>query len=82
MKPLPLLAACGVVVSLALATAARAGPPLSKPHERRDQVALSPADAAAHRNQSSVPRGDLRGDIASNARERDDAQRPRNPNRQ
>ncbi|AIO66599.1 hypothetical protein [Burkholderia oklahomensis] len=76
MKPMSLLKACGIVVSLALAAPSHADQFPPKQHEQRERVARSQAGATAPGARPNVPRGDLRGDIASNARARNDAQRP------
>ncbi|CAJ6905637.1 Uncharacterised protein [Burkholderia pseudomallei] len=78
MKPMSLLTACGVVVSLALAPPSRADQFSPRQHAQREQFARSQANAAAPADaRPNVPRGNLRGDIASNARARNnDAQRP------
>ncbi|AOJ69028.1 MULTISPECIES: hypothetical protein [Burkholderia] len=76
MKPMSLLTACGIVVSLALAAPSRADQFSPKQHGQREQAARTQAGAAARGARPNVPRGDLRGDIASNARARNDAQRP------
>lgn len=68
MKPMSLLAACGIVVSMALALPTHADDRTLPPHgqqERKGKV-----HAPDPRDRQTVPRGDLRGDIASNARAR------------
>ncbi len=78
MKPMSLLTACGVVVSLALAPPTRAAQFSPRPPAPREQFARTHPNAAAPADaRPNVPRGNLRGDIASNARARNnDAQRP------
>lgn len=77
MKPMSPLTACGIVVSLALAAPSRADQFPPRQHGPREQVTRSQADSPSAR--PNVPRGDLRGDITSNARARNDTPRP--PNR-
>ncbi|KWZ55659.1 MULTISPECIES: hypothetical protein [unclassified Burkholderia] len=78
MKPMSLLTACGVVVSLALAAPSRADSFPPRQHGQQEQVTRSQARAAVPSARPNAPRGDLRGDIASNARAHNDAQRPPN----
>ncbi|MBR8177368.1 hypothetical protein [Burkholderia ambifaria] len=71
MKPMSLLVACGIVISLALTGPARADDRGKQPHrqqEHRNSLRQQPPATAS--NRQTVPRGDLRGDIASNARAR------------
>jgi hypothetical protein len=72
MKPMSLLL-CGIAVS-SLAVGAQAQ---HAPHDANRQSESATAQSPAPRNDPhgrqaapSVPRGDLRGDIASNARQR------------
>ncbi|WP_233634396.1 hypothetical protein [Burkholderia cepacia] len=71
MKPMSLLVACGIVISLALSAPARADDRAKPPHRQQDHrnTLRQPPSANAFGRQT-VPRGDLRGDIASNARAR------------
>ncbi|KUZ08015.1 hypothetical protein WL88_26620 [Burkholderia diffusa] len=71
MKPMSLLVACGIVVSLALTAPARADDRAKPPHHQQDhRNTLRQQPPATSLNRPTVPRGDLRGDIASNARAR------------
>ncbi|CAB3747052.1 MULTISPECIES: hypothetical protein [Burkholderia] len=83
MKPMSLLVACGIVISVALSAAAHADDRTKPPHRQQDHRNTlrqpSPANPPARQ---TVPRGDLRGDIASNARARNGSQpsdAPRHP---
>ncbi|WP_321821964.1 MULTISPECIES: hypothetical protein [unclassified Burkholderia] len=83
MKPMSLLVACGIVISLALTAPARADDRAKPPHRQQDhRNTLRQQPPAAPPNRQTVPRGDLRGDIASNARARTGSQPtdlPRHP---
>ncbi|WP_063549168.1 hypothetical protein [Burkholderia territorii] len=71
MKAMSLLVACGIVVSLALTAPARADDRTKPPHRQQDhRNSLRQQSPATPLNRQTVPRGDLRGDIASNARAR------------
>ncbi|WP_322026182.1 hypothetical protein [Burkholderia sp. BCC1977] len=71
MKPMSLLVACGIVISLALTAPARADDRTKPPHHQQDhRNTLRQQPPATPPNRQTVPRGDLRGDIASNARAR------------
>ncbi|MGS0894064.1 hypothetical protein ACVBGC_16240 [Burkholderia stagnalis] len=72
MKPMSLLVACGIVVSLALTAPARADERAKPPHRQQDHrnSLVHQAPPAGPSGRQTVPRGDLRGDIASNARAR------------
>ncbi|WP_029226577.1 hypothetical protein [Burkholderia ubonensis] len=70
MKPMSLLAACGIVVSLALALPAHADDHARQPHRQQEHKGNPHAPPGAEQPNQTVPRGDLRGDIASNARAR------------
>ncbi|CAN0620264.1 conserved exported protein of unknown function [Burkholderia multivorans] len=77
MKPMSLLLACGIVVSLALVTPAHADTHVRQTHGQREQKGNPHAPPApAQNDRQTVPRGDLRGDIASNARARVGLQPP------
>ncbi|HEF4748235.1 TPA: hypothetical protein SAO13_002212 [Burkholderia multivorans] len=83
MKPMSLLVACGIVVSVVLATPVHADDRTKAPRrqDHRNALAHQPPPAAPPDRQT-VPRGDLRGDIASNARARIGSQpndQPRHP---
>ncbi|MGF6778123.1 hypothetical protein [Paraburkholderia sp. GAS334] len=71
MKPMSLLL-CGIVVStLAAPTLAQERPQTWNLHpERPASLKAWQNDAPGHGFTPPTPRGDLRGDIASNARER------------
>ncbi|WP_136898232.1 hypothetical protein [Trinickia terrae] len=74
---------CGVVVSLATVAAQAQHSPRDwgrQPNGTTPQSAPSRDDARSRQLNPTVPRGDLRGDIASNARMRADPSR--NENRQ
>ncbi|AIO33095.1 hypothetical protein NUV26_27335 [Burkholderia pseudomultivorans] len=84
MKTMSLLVACGIVISLALTAPARADDRTKPPHRQQDHrstlMRQQPPGGPAGRQ--TVPRGDLRGDIASNARARvgsPSADMPRHP---
>ncbi|AOK58924.1 hypothetical protein [Burkholderia ubonensis] len=70
MKPMSLLAACGIVVSLALALPAHADDHARQPRRQQEHKGNLHVPPGAEQPNQSVPRGDLRGDIASNARAR------------
>ncbi|MBN3789369.1 hypothetical protein [Burkholderia sp. Ac-20353] len=71
MKTMSLLAACGIVVSLALASPAHADDRNKQPHRQQEHKGnLHTPPGADQSGRQTVPRGDLRGDIASNARAR------------
>ncbi|WP_179403615.1 hypothetical protein [Burkholderia guangdongensis] len=73
MKRMSLLVACGIVVSLVLSAPARADQQNKLPHgqhERQGAPRTPPRPPAATTGHQTVPRGDLRGDIANNARAR------------
>ena len=71
MKPMSLLVACGIVISLALTAPAHADDRAKPPHRQQDhRNTLRQQSPAASPDRQTVPRGDLRGDIASNARAR------------
>lgn len=71
MKPMSLLVACGIVISLALSAPARADDRAKPPHRQQDhRNTLRQPPSANASGRQTVPRGDLRGDIASNARAR------------
>ena len=71
MKPMSLLVACGIVISLALTAPAHADDRAKPPHRQQDhRNTLRQQSPAPQANRQTVPRGDLRGDIASNARAR------------
>ncbi|AJX16209.1 hypothetical protein [Burkholderia ubonensis] len=70
MKPMSLLAACGIVVSLALALPVHADDHARQPHRQEEHKGSLHAPPGAEQSNQTVPRGDLRGDIASNARAR------------
>jgi hypothetical protein len=74
-----LLVACGIVISLALTAPARADDRAKPPHRQQDHRTLRQQPPAASSNRQTVPRGDLRGDIASNARARIGSQAPAMP---
>ncbi|RQU86410.1 hypothetical protein DF133_22920 [Burkholderia cenocepacia] len=77
MKTMSLLVACGIVVSVALAAPAHADDRAKPPHRQQDhRNSLRQPPAANSSNRQTVPRGDLRGDIASNARARIGSQPP------
>ncbi|AJY14002.1 hypothetical protein K6W16_16510 [Burkholderia dolosa] len=83
MRPMSLLVACGIVVSLALTGPAHADERAKPPHRQQDhRNTLRQPPPSAPPNRQTVPRGDLRGDIASNARARIGSQpsyMPRHP---
>ncbi|WP_269506770.1 hypothetical protein [Burkholderia sp. IMCC1007] len=83
MKSMSLLVACGIVISLALTAPAHADDRAKPPHRQQDhRNAQRQQQPVAPPNQQTVPRGDLRGDIASNARARIGSQTsdmPRHP---
>ena len=71
MKSMSLLVACGIVISMALTAPAHADARTTPPprqQEHRNTLRQPPSANASSRQ--TVPRGDLRGDIASNARAR------------
>ncbi|GBH27719.1 hypothetical protein [Burkholderia vietnamiensis] len=71
MKPMSLLVAWGIVISLALTAPARADDRAKPPHRQQDhRTTLRQQPPPASFTRQAVPRGDLRGDIASNARAR------------
>ncbi|AFQ48360.1 hypothetical protein [Burkholderia cepacia] len=71
MKSMSLLVACGIVISLALTGPAHADDRTKPPHRQQEhRNTLRQQQPAASPNRQTVPRGDLRGDIASNARAR------------
>lgn len=71
MKPMSLLVACGIVVSLALVAPAHADERTKPPHGQQEHKGKLHVPAAPDPDaRQTVPRGDLRGDIASNARAR------------
>ncbi|KHK59868.1 hypothetical protein PI86_06590 [Burkholderia sp. A9] len=71
MKSMSLLVACGIVISLALTGPAHADDRAKPPHRQQEhRNTLRQQQPAASPNRQTVPRGDLRGDIASNARAR------------
>ena len=71
MKPMSLLVACGIVISLALTAPARADDRTKPPHRQQEhRNTLRQQPSVTPPNRQTVPRGDLRGDIASNARAR------------
>ncbi|WP_081075152.1 hypothetical protein [Burkholderia stagnalis] len=70
MKPMSLLAACGIVVSLVLASPAHADDRTRQPHRQQEHKGQHAPPGADQSGRQTVPRGDLRGDIASNARAR------------
>lgn len=83
MKSMSLLVACGIVISLALTDPAHADDRAKPPHRQQDhRNTLRQQQPVAPPNRQTVPRGDLRGDIASNARARIGSQpsdMPRHP---
>ena len=83
MKSMSLLVACGIVISLALTAPAHADDRAKPPHRQQDhRNTLRQPPPVAPPNRQTVPRGDLRGDIASNARARISSQpsdMPRHP---
>ncbi|WP_249744600.1 hypothetical protein [Burkholderia pyrrocinia] len=83
MKPMSLLVACGIVISLALTAPAHADDRTKPPRHQQDhRNTLRQPPSAAQSSRQTVPRGDLRGDIASNARARIGSQpsdMPRHP---
>ncbi|MDN7904832.1 hypothetical protein QZM18_11980 [Burkholderia diffusa] len=83
MKPMSLLVACGIVISLASTAPAHADDRTKPPHRQQDhRNTLRQQPPATPLNRQTVPRGDLRGDIASNARARIGSQptdMPRHP---
>ncbi|RQS13178.1 hypothetical protein [Burkholderia sp. Bp8998] len=83
MKSMSLLVACGIVISLALTAPARADDRAKPPHRQQDhRNTLRQQSPVTPPNRQTVPRGDLRGDIASNARARNGSQPsdlPRHP---
>ncbi|MCU9954952.1 MULTISPECIES: hypothetical protein [Burkholderia] len=71
MKSMSLLVACGIVISLALTAPAHADDRAKPPHRQQDhRNTLRQPPPSAQPSRQTVPRGDLRGDIASNARAR------------
>ncbi|MCA7969259.1 MULTISPECIES: hypothetical protein [Burkholderia] len=77
MKTMSLLVACGIVVSVALAAPAHADDRVKPPHRQQDhRNTLRQPPSANPSSRQTVPRGDLRGDIASNARARIGSQSP------
>ncbi|MBR8145957.1 hypothetical protein KDW55_13055 [Burkholderia sp. AU19243] len=83
MKTMSLLVACGIVGSLALTAPAHADDRSKPPHHQQDhRNTLRQQQPVAPSSRQTVPRGDLRGDIASNARARIGSQAtamPRHP---
>ncbi|HEF5873385.1 TPA: hypothetical protein SAY52_004040 [Burkholderia cenocepacia] len=77
MKTMSLLVACGIVVSVALTAPAHADDRAKPPHRQQDhRNTLRQPPSATPSSRQTVPRGDLRGDIASNARARIGSQPP------
>ncbi|MCA8036432.1 hypothetical protein LGM46_26010 [Burkholderia arboris] len=77
MKTMSLLVACGIVVSVALAAPVHADDRVKPPHRQQDhRNTLRQPPSANPSSRQTVPRGDLRGDIASNARARIGSQSP------
>jgi hypothetical protein len=72
MKSMSRHALCGIAVFVVLASPAYAEPHPKLPRPR-EPAAEAPQPSPSR---SGVPRGDLRGDIASNARTHGDAPRP------
>ncbi|MCA7953247.1 hypothetical protein LGM43_23545 [Burkholderia seminalis] len=71
MRPMSLLVACGIVISMALTAPAHADDRTKPPHRQQDHRNMPRQPQAANApGRQTVPRGDLRGDIASNARAR------------
>ncbi|MBN3769673.1 MULTISPECIES: hypothetical protein [Burkholderia] len=71
MNPMSLLVACGIVISLALSAPVHADDRVKPPHRQQDhRNTLRQPPSANPPSRQTVPRGDLRGDIASNARAR------------
>ncbi|MEB4631032.1 hypothetical protein [Burkholderia contaminans] len=71
MKPMSLLVACGIVISVALSAPAHADDRVKPPHRQQDhRNTLRQPPSVNPPSRQTVPRGDLRGDIASNARAR------------
>ncbi|WP_175921988.1 hypothetical protein [Burkholderia latens] len=80
MKTMSLLVACGIVCSLALTAPAHADDRAKPPHRQQDhRNTLRQQQPATPSSRQTVPRGDLRGDIASNARARIGSQSPSLP---
>ncbi|RKU02318.1 hypothetical protein C7H84_17370 [Burkholderia sp. Nafp2/4-1b] len=83
MKPMSLLVACGIVISLALTAPVHADDRVKPPHRQQERRnTLRQQAPATSPDRQTVPRGDLRGDIASNARARIGSQpsdMPRHP---
>jgi hypothetical protein len=79
MKSVPLLL-CGVVVSLATVAAHAQHAPRDWNRQPNGAAIQSPPqeDPRGHQITPTVPRGDLRGDIASNARLRAEPSRGEN----
>lgn len=70
MKSMSLLL-CGVVVSLATVAAQAQQPPRAWNRQANGaEIQPSPEDARSRQLPPTAPRGDLRGDIANNARSR------------
>ncbi|NTZ05921.1 hypothetical protein [Burkholderia metallica] len=77
MKTMSLLVACGIVVSVALSTPVHADDRAKAPHRQQDhRNTFRQPPPANSSSRQTVPRGDLRGDIASNARARIGSQPP------
>jgi Tfp pilus assembly protein FimV len=70
MKRRSLLAACGMAVSLALSAPVFADQQAKRPHHPHAEQTVPHPAPPKPTDRQTVPRGDLRGDIASNARER------------
>ncbi|WP_419687132.1 hypothetical protein ACN22W_07695 [Burkholderia theae] len=83
MKTMSLLVAFGIVISLALTAPVHADDRVKPPHHQQDhRNTVRQPPSAAQSGRQTVPRGDLRGDIASNARARISSQpsdMPRHP---
>ncbi|WP_202756174.1 hypothetical protein [Burkholderia cenocepacia] len=77
MKTMSLLVACGIVVSVAMTAPVHADDRMKPPHRQQDhRNTLRQPPSANPSSRQTVPRGDLRGDIASNARARIGSQPP------
>lgn len=75
------LLVCSVGIAIAQATLVRAQPTQPSTSRPSKMSADWPAPAAAAPGGASAPRGDLRGDIESNARRNENSPRPRGQRR-
>jgi hypothetical protein len=81
MKSMSWRVLCGIVVFAALASSVQGEPHRSKPTHPAHEASAQAPGAQSAPGKTGVPRGDLRGDIASNARTHGDPPRAPSGNR-